>query len=91
MIRHLAPIDVTQLAADLTGYLHDRGAWDVGSGGPVTVTEIAEFIAEWASCDRQNHVTIEATTLNEFGDALSKLIDAKDQRNAPFCMPEYRR
>lgn len=87
----LSGIDVTKLAADLTHYLHDRGAWDVGSGGPETVTEIAEFIVEWASGDHQKRDTIEAATLNEFGDILAKLIDGKDQPKVPFCMPEYRR
>lgn len=49
----LPSTDITLLAADLTNYLSDRGAWDVGSGGPDTVIEIAEFIANWTPCQRQ--------------------------------------
>ncbi|MFN3506624.1 MAG: hypothetical protein ACK4ZU_04045 [Allorhizobium sp.] len=48
-----SPSDITLLASDLTDYLSDRGAWDVGSGGPDTVAEIAEFIANWTPCQRQ--------------------------------------
>lgn len=49
----LPPTDITLLASDLTEYLTDRGAWDVGSGGPDTVIQIAEFMANWSPDQRR--------------------------------------
>lgn len=98
-----APDIAERLAFDLNEFLDDTGYLHYAAG-PTEVKEIAAFLLEWFSGDRQRQVSAEAVTpnaekhlwqqrMNEFGDVLAKLTEAREQRKGsePFCMPQYRR